>query len=155
MARPRLVLPLLVRFIHGGSAVTSLAAAIILQAAVLSTGQTYAQAHKTTQETGRPLLVMVGADWCPACQQMKSSLIPQLRRRGILKKVSFTIIDTDEQEELADQIMSGGTIPQLIIYTKTDKGWIRRQLTGGQSVGGVEQFIDRAVKSNAASTLRR
>ena len=134
---------------------TALAAAVILQAAVLSTGQTYAQAHRTTQETGRPLLVMVGADWCPACQQMKSSLIPQLRRRGILKKVSFTIIDTDEQSKLADQIMSGGTIPQLIIYCKTDKGWVRRQLTGGQSVGGVEQFIDRAVNKKATTTIRR
>ena len=134
---------------------TALAAAVILQAAVLSTGQTYAQAHKTTQETGRPLLVMVGADWCPACQEMKLSLIPQLRRRGILKKVSFTIIDTDLQSKLADQIMSGGTIPQLIIYCKTDKGWVRRQLTGGQSVGGVEQFIDQAVNKKATSTLRR
>ena len=134
---------------------TSLAAAIILQAAMLSTGQTYAQAHKTTQETGRPLLVLVGATWCPACQEMKSSLIPQLRRRGILKKVSFTVIDTDLQSKLADQIMSGGTIPQLIIYCKTDKGWVRRQLTGGQSVGGVEQFIDQAVNEKATSTIRR
>ena len=134
---------------------TALAAAVILQAAVLATGQSYAQAHKTTQETGRPLLVMVGAAWCPACQEMKSSLIPQLRRRGILKKVSFTIIDTDRQGELADQIMSGGTIPQLIMYCKTDKGWVRRQLTGGQSVGGGERFIDQAVNKNTASTLRR
>ena len=134
---------------------TSLTAAVILQAAVLSTGQTYAQAHKTTQETGRPLLVMVGAQWCPACQQMKSSLIPQLRRRGMLKKVSFTIVDTDQQSKLADQIMSGGTIPHLVIYCKTDKGWVRRQLTGGQSVSGVEQFIEQAVKKNTTSTIRR
>ncbi len=134
---------------------TSLAAAVILQAAMLSTGQTYAEAHKTTQETGRPLLVMVGATWCPACQEMKSSLLPQLRRRGILKQVSFTIIDTDRQSKLANQIMSGGTIPQLIMYSKTDKGWVRQQLTGGQSVSGVERFIKQAVKKTTAATLHR
>ena len=134
---------------------TSLAAAIILQAAMLSTGQTYAQAHKTTQETGRPLLVLVGATWCPACQEMKSSLLPQLRRRGSLKKVSFTIVDTDQQRPLANKIMSGDTIPQLIMYCKTDKGWTRRQLTGGQSVARVERFIEQAVKKTTSKTIRR
>ena len=50
---------------------TSLTLVIAMQATMLAAGaETYADAHRQTCETGQPLVVMVGADWCPACQQM-------------------------------------------------------------------------------------
>jgi thiol-disulfide isomerase/thioredoxin len=109
---------------------------------------TYADAYQqATTGEGRPLVVLVGADWCPACQMMKQSIMPQLQQRGSLDKVAFATVNTDRDSAIASQLMEGGTIPQLIMYVKTDQGWTRRQLTGGQSVEGVEGFLASGVKA--------
>ncbi len=114
----------------------------LMQLSVLTTGaNTYDQAYKVTNETGRPLVVLVGADWCPGCQTMKRNVIPQLARRGTLASVSFATVNTDQQERLAGRLMSGGSIPQLIMYVKTDSGWERKQMTGARSIEEVEAFL--------------
>jgi hypothetical protein len=55
--------------------------------------------------------------------------------------VAFAVVNTDRDSTLAGQLMQGNTIPQLVMFVKTDQGWSRRQLTGGQSTGDVEGFI--------------
>ena len=130
---------------------SSLALSLVLQMAVVSAAPetvTYDDAYRQSGETGQPLIVLVGADWCPACQTMKSSVIPQVSRRGILRKVVFAQINTDRQSGLANRLMSGGSIPQLVMYYKTPAGWKRTQLTGAQSVTSVEQFIDKGVQNS-------
>ena len=72
---------------------------------------------------------------------MKQSVMPQLQQRGSLSRVAFAVVNTDRDSQLAGQLMQGNTIPQLVMYTKTDKGWSRRQLTGGQSITDVEGFL--------------
>ena len=32
-------------------------------------GETYADAHQAAMKTGKPMLVMVSTEWCPACQE--------------------------------------------------------------------------------------
>ena len=49
-------------------------------AAIAATSRDYATAYHETSRTGRPLVVLIGADWCPGCQVMKQSAIPQLER---------------------------------------------------------------------------
>ncbi len=64
---------------------TTISLAIVLQTAALVTttnSQSYADARANTAETGKPLVVLVGADWCPACQTMKNSAMAQVARRG-------------------------------------------------------------------------
>ncbi len=118
---------------------------ILLQAAAISAGgQDYATAYKETTETGRPLVVLVGADWCPGCRQMKNSAIPELEKKGGLSKVSFAYVNTDEQSALAGKLMQGSSIPQLILYHKTDKGWKRQQLTGAHAPSDIQAFLQRA-----------
>ncbi|MEQ8788398.1 MAG: thioredoxin family protein [Pirellulaceae bacterium] len=113
---------------------------------VLATGaQPYDKAYETVQSDGQPLLVLVGADWCPACQTMKSSTMARLEQKGKLQGVAFTVVNSDRQSSLAQKIMRGSSIPQLVMYEKTEKGWQRTQLTGGQSEGQIEAFIARAV----------
>jgi thiol-disulfide isomerase/thioredoxin len=123
--------------------------AVCLQLALLATGgETYAEACKTTAEKGCPLVVMVGASWCPACQEMKNSVIPEVRRQGTLHKVAFAQVDLDEEEELGAELIDGGPVPQILMYRKTGQGWKLRRLVGGQDARAVEEFIAQGVEED-------
>jgi thioredoxin-like negative regulator of GroEL len=129
---------------------------VLLQAAALSAGANdYATAFKQTEETGQPLVVLIGADWCPGCRQMKYTTIPELEKKGGLRNVAFAIVNTDNESALAGKLMRGGSIPQLVMYHKTDSGWKRQQLTGAQSASQVESFIDAAAAQPAEKLSQR
>jgi thioredoxin-like negative regulator of GroEL len=133
-----------------------LAASIILQAAALSAGTyDYATAFKQSEESGRPLVVLVGADWCPGCRQMKYTTIPELEKKGGLRNVSFAIVNTDRESALAGRLMRGGSIPQLVMYHKTEDGWKREQLTGAQSTRRIESFLAQATDQPADTLSSR
>jgi thiol-disulfide isomerase/thioredoxin len=126
-----------------------LTAALLLHASLLGAGgNSYADAHQETVETGKPLLVMVGTDWCGPCQQMKKAILPQVDKHGVLKQVAFAHVNADRQSELARKLTGGGPVPQLVMLRKTDDGWRKRKLIGGQSVDVVEKFIREAVAQN-------
>ena len=116
-------------------------------------GQTYDEAYRLAMaDQNRPLVVLVGADWCPACQSMKQAVLPQVQQDGGLNHVAFAMVNTDRDSKLANQLMSGGSIPQLVMFVKTDKGWTRQQLTGGQSVTTVERFIASGIVETPIAT---
>ncbi len=120
----------------------------IMQLAVLAAGgETYAEAHKVAMETRRPFVVMVGADWCPACEQMKEEVLPQVRKRGLLGKVAFAIVNLDREKELGDQLVRGGPIPQLLVFRRTSDGWRVRRLIGSQSVEAVEKLLNDGLRA--------
>lgn len=131
---------------------TGITVAALLQSLSLALGaQSYDLAYNNATTSGRPLLVLVGADWCPACRVMKSSTLSKMEREGKLADVSFSMVDTDRQQTLSGRLMSGGSIPQLILFEKTENGWKRTQLTGAQSESQVEAFLQPAVNRYAAS----
>lgn len=141
---------------------TSLTLATILQASVLAataggaTGSPaaiddYASARAKTEKTGQPIVILVGADWCPACVTMKKEVMPTIRKRGFLSRVAFATVNLDKQGKLGKQLTGGGPIPQMIMYRKTRQGWLRRCLIGGQSPKTVETFIQRGVELDAAA----
>src|SRR5215469_13577958 len=106
----------------------------IVQVSLLSTGANeYADAHKAHSDTGQPMVLLVGAEWCPGCVQMKNNILPRVARRGLLRKVAFAHVNTDNDSRIAKSVMQGGTIPQLIMYRKTPTGWKRHLLVGAQS----------------------
>lgn len=126
---------------------TGLTLAAVLQASILMTGaDSYGAAHKVTTKTGRPMIVLVGADWCPACVEMKNKVVPKVKRRGLLRKVAFAVVNLDRQRKLGRQLTGGGPIPQLVMYRKTSNGWRRRRLVGGQSVKNVSKFIEEGIR---------
>ncbi len=126
---------------------------ILLQSAVLTAGANdYASAYNQSVETGRPLVVLLGADWCPGCQRMKSGAIPEVERQGGLNKVAFAQVNTDHQRDLAGQLMQGSSIPQLVMFYKTDTGWKRRQLTGARSASDIRAFLDRPLEGQAMAS---
>lgn len=132
---------------------TTISLALVLHTAALMTtanSATYADARAKTAETGKPLVVLVGADWCPACQTMKNSAMPQVARRGALSKVSYAVVNTDHDSGLAKQLMRGGSIPQLVMYRETPTGWKRESLVGAQDPAAIESFINRGLEGNKA-----
>ncbi|MFH1265019.1 MAG: thioredoxin family protein [Planctomycetota bacterium] len=129
---------------------TTFSLALVCQASVLaSTADTYTAAYLASTETGRPMVVMVSAEWCPACRTMKKEVIPQVEEKGLLGKVSFAMVNLDRQQELGRKLTRGGPIPQLLMFRRTREGWRLSRLTGGQSVSKVKAFIDRGLERDA------
>ena len=124
---------------------TALTLSLLLQISAFTIdGNHYSKAYDTMVSTGQPLVVLVGAEWCPACQQMKNSVIPQVKRQGGLDKVAFCYVNTDADRNLAHKLMQGGSIPQLILYRKTPTGWTRQQLIGRHGAEETQNFIGKA-----------
>ncbi len=114
---------------------------------------TYNEAYRIATEENRPMLVLVGAEWCPACASMKQSTMPRLARSGKLDGVVFAMVDADRESKLASQLMRGGSIPQLILFWEAEDGWHRTQLTGAQDSSTVEALIARATPKSTPRTL--
>src|SRR5207248_10482135 len=102
----------------------------------------YHAALRDAQIQQRPLLVLVGADWCPGCRTMKQRILPALTRRGALRPVTLVHVDADSDADTARQLMRGNSIPQLIVFSRTSAGrWHREQITGTASEAEVESLI--------------
>jgi thioredoxin-like negative regulator of GroEL len=113
--------------------------------------QTYAEAHQAAYK-GKPMVVLVSTEWCAPCQRMKKVVLPEVRRRGLLKRVAFAVVNPDHNQRLAHKLTAGNqAIPQLIMYRKTANGWRRRALVGGQSADAVEQFIKKGIAAEEPS----
>jgi thiol:disulfide interchange protein len=96
----------------------------------------------------KPLLVLVGADWCAACQIMKRETLEPMAGSGELSDVIVTVVDKDARPELAEQLMRGTTLPQVVVFTQDEKGWKRFSLTGMQSPNRIRELLRRAKEPN-------
>ena len=135
---------------------TGLALGFMMQTVLLSAGsQTYEEAYKQAEVNGQPILVLVGADWCPGCRTMKGGVIPRMQQGGKLKGVNFALVNTDQHANLAAHLMRGSSIPQLVVYAKTANGWHREQITGAASDEAVEQLIKRAADAQSATKVAK
>jgi thiol-disulfide isomerase/thioredoxin len=126
----------------------------MLQMAIVSGAPpvNYNQAYATSLKTGRPLVVLVGAEWCSACVEMKQQLIPQLKKEGALDEVVYTIVDKDKDAELADQLMRGSTLPQLLVFNKAVNGWQKQHMVGAQTSNVVRTAINTALLTSVTNT---
>ncbi len=120
--------------------------AIMLASTTAVDSTDYKTAFQQADTTGRPLVVLIGADWCPGCQVMKNRTIPALKRSGSLDGVAFVNLNCDNNPALTNKLMKAQSIPQLLIFRKTDAGWKRSEMIGAQSEGDVTNFISKAVK---------
>jgi thiol:disulfide interchange protein len=104
----------------------------------------YDAAYVQAQEQKKPLVVLVGADWCAACKSMKADTIHSMKNEGAFKEVVFTQVDKDAQPEIAQQVMQGNTLPQIVVFCESDQGWKRFSLTGMQSERRVKELLRKA-----------
>ncbi len=107
----------------------------------------YDAAYRKAQEEKKPLVILVGANWCAACRTMKSETILPMKGAGELREVVFTHVDKDIQPEIAQQVMQGNTLPQLVVFCEGEQGWKRFSLTGMQSERRVKELIRKAAET--------
>ena len=106
--------------------------------------KTYKEAYHDAQAGDKPLLVLVSATWCPPCQVMKQTTIPQSIQKNAFKEFHYATVDLDQEEDLARQLIGNRGLPQLIMFEKNQGKWVRRYLKGIQSVATVEAFVAQA-----------
>ena len=112
----------------------------------VSVHQNYADAYKESVKEKKPLMVVVSAPWCPACNVLKQSTIRPMASSGELDTVSVAVINRDDQPELANQLTRGeNMLPQIIVYTPNESGWKRQRLMGFQPIQPVRRLIRRAL----------
>jgi len=104
----------------------------------------YKTAYERAQAGDKPLLVLITAEWCPPCQVMKSTTIPELMRKSAFKGFHYSTVDLDKESKVARQLIEGRGVPQLIMYEKRDGKWMRRYLMGYKSPEMVEAFVAQA-----------
>lgn len=108
--------------------------------------QNYADAYHRSVQEQKPLMVVVGAPWCPACNVLKESTLMPLAQSGELDEVSLAVINRDEEPELADRLTAGErTLPQIIVFSQENGSWKRRKLSGYQTAQPVRSLIRRAL----------
>ena len=103
--------------------------------------KSYREAYQDAQAGDKPLLVLVTATWCPPCQIMKQTTIPELLRKETFKDFHYATVDLDEEKELGQQLIGSRGLPQLIMFEQEDGKWVRRYLRGIQTVETVEAFV--------------
>ncbi len=107
----------------------------------------YEAALAASQKESKPLVVLIGAPWCASCQVMKRETIEPMLKSGKLEKVVVTFIDKDERPELAQQLMNGETLPQIVVFAKQNDGWKRFSLTGMQSQNRMAELLGKATQA--------
>lgn len=124
---------------------------LVLTVVAAGPEQSYEQAYARSQKDDRPLLVLVGAEWCPACRSMKQTTLPRLEKAGKFQTVEMAQVDIDREPQLGRKLMRGSTVPQLILFTRQEGGgWSRTQLTGAYSERDVDAFVRQSVATHVA-----
>ena len=116
----------------------------------------YKTAYKRAMEGDKPLLVLVTAEWCPPCQMMKRTTIPEMIGDKKFSDVHFATVDLDRDSRDAKNLIGNGTVPQLILFEKLENNkWSTRRLLGYQSSETVGSFIGlpKTVRTAEAGTL--
>lgn len=137
----------------------SLAMAAVLQTLLLGTSPRDAaqEAYARSAESGRPLVFLFGADWCPACRVMKDRTLPEVDRQGGMRGLEFAYIDIDARPEFSRRYLRGNSVPQLVRFERDGERWKARYLIGAHSAERVAQFLgaDRNESPARYSSYRR
>jgi len=108
--------------------------------------QNYHEAYKESLKEEKPLMVVVGAPWCHACNVLKETTIRPMADSGELDTVSLAVINPDEDPELVEKLTEGEEmLPQIIVYTKDNGRWKRRKLMGYQPKQPVRNLVRKAL----------
>ena len=113
--------------------------AIVLLFASVAQAGNYEDACLKAAREGKCLVVVVSADWCLACADMKATVIEPMKKDD-LKDAIVYILDVDKEPDAAKHVMKGDTLPQVAVY-KFKKAWACVRTVGKQSRAGILNLI--------------
>ena len=115
---------------------------VLLETSKISHGwQYYTAAYREMERTGRPMVVLVTAEWCGPCRQLESNVLPDPQIKGLLSDYACTMVDLDHEPSLAQKLGGGEGVPFMAVYVPDGDGWKRRTIRGYQSVEALAQFL--------------
>ena len=122
-------------------------ALVMMSTLTVSSGEPtdYTTAYNNAIKGNQPLLVLVTAEWCPPCQNLKRNTLPQLVQKKSFKNFQFALVDLDRESKIARQLIEHRPVPQFILFEKRDGKWTKKHLVGYQSVASVESFLKPSV----------
>ena len=126
---------------------TSMMLALVLQTTLISAqSPSLEEAYQRSVANGRPLVVLIGAEWCPGCVVMKNRVLPEAARAGAMNGVEFAYVDVDRDSSVAKKLSRDSAIPQLLRFERRGDRWAVQQLVGAQSVERVKAFLQPRVQ---------
>jgi thiol:disulfide interchange protein len=92
----------------------------------------------------KPRFIVMGAEWCEPCRDMKNKVIPTVRKGGGLDHVRYIRFDVDKQPKAAAKaakLAKTRAIPQLFLFWKVDGKWQYKYHVGSMSAGQLKEFL--------------
>jgi thiol:disulfide interchange protein len=90
----------------------------------------YRKALSQQKETGKPVILIFSATWCPPCQQMKKSVYPSKEVAAFQDKFIWAYLDADDnQNKKAQEKYAVSGIPHIEFLDNTGESL-------GKQVGG-------------------
>lgn len=106
--------------------------------------QPYREAVQTATRENKPIMAIVTATWCLPCQAMKHETIEPMLRSGELSSVVVTYVDFDRDRADAQRLMTGSTVPQIVVLSKASGSWKKFTVVGKQSRLRIQELIRQA-----------
>ncbi len=107
----------------------------------------YEKALKDHETNNKPIMVFIGAKWCPACKVMKSDTLEPMYSDKELNSVNLVILDADADKELVSKLtndIDSIKYPCTIVFTK-NKDWRKLSVLGRQTRDNLKEFIKKSI----------
>lgn len=98
-----------------------------------------AWANDDAKRSGRSLLVLVSAEWCPPCQTLKATTIAQARREGLFIDINYVEVPSDGPD--AKELIGDRPLPQLVYFQREGDGWRKVYRSGVVPLKEFREFI--------------
>jgi thioredoxin-like negative regulator of GroEL len=125
---------------------TGIALAALLQVTVAVSDSPYQEAVKRSAESGKPVLILIGAEWCHYCKIVERDVLPVLKKRGLMDRVEYVYLDYDRDRRLVGATLRGEIVPEMVMFRKTPAGWKRSDISGAYKIEEVEPFVTAFLK---------
>ena len=127
--------------INESNSMNILTLAAMMQASIVTFElQPYHDVYRNVTDDQKPFLVIIGADWCHACQRLKHKTVPEVANQGGFKGVEVAYVDVDRDAEMAKKLMKGTSIPQIVRFQPHGKKWDIERLSGSPSHQALKNF---------------
>lgn len=100
----------------------------------------YQEARRRFNDEKKPMFIVIHAEWCGPCNTMLSRSIPRVKN---LARVSYVLVDVDEEQDLKKKLSDEQRVPQLILFYYDKDGVAQKKsVVGAKSAEEIEDLID-------------